>query len=664
MGLFSKKKSTPSSPTKQDLKLTTSNESIKSGSSISSGGDKVKNLFKTNKSKNNDIKTITSDLQHTNIYSNSNLNPSPPQLSQNSLAVPNDGNGSNRFKKRVSTIIETEDNTSDDEVENTDDDEDNNENGSITGDSETDEDEEEDHLHPIKPKYDSTHHDLAKQLSTIMDYCGLKNSSHLTEEANKESQKTYSLLDSENKIKKLSRNFNNYESVIGEYQIQLIKNLSFKISNLVENKNCSIITCNKSLYQRYGVIRNVVGKGAYGLIKIINPDINDKNSKGSSSITNPNSIPIGKNLYVVKELAKRKDEKPNNYIERILSEFVISSTLNNKNIIETVDLMGTFIDSNLRLSQVMQCSQGGDLFSYLLTGYNLKNKSIEFMSLYEIDCFLKQISKGLKYMHNHGVSHCDLKLENILISYEQPTTTTNENCETKIILKLSDFGKSFVFRTAYDTQEQLINGNQGLIGSGPYIPPEEFIAVKNKTNYSSLQKDNWALGIIALVILNLRRHYYSGLKNGAYRSGNKLIGGNDVYGYSTGYLWQTTELKNSTKQEYKDKVFNEYSKKRMIADYENKTKEWLIRQKGTFKPINNICLPIKPTTNINNTIDDNSSTSTIDSEPEDEIIEEEGSELNELRVMCIYKLLDIDPSTRMTVDEFLKSDWMTSTEVC
>ncbi|KAI5951204.1 HAL5 [Candida jiufengensis] len=651
MGLFSKKKSTsPQLPTnnniQQELKLTRSNDSVKSGSSITSG-EKVKNLFKSNKSKNNDVNNITSDLQSTS------LNPHAQSSSSLTIDHSDDGNIPNRFKKRVSTIIENEDNTTDDDENSTDDE---NHQESTTSESEVDleEEYEEDHLHPIKPKYDSTHHDLAQQLSTIMDYCGLKtNSNHLTEEANKESQKTYSLLDSENKIMKLPKNFKNYESVIGQYQIQLIKNLSTKIENLVETKNFSIITCNKSLYQRYGVIRNVVGKGAYGLIKIINPDVNDK-TKLSNLPTS-----LGKTLYVVKELSRRKDEKSNQYIERILSEFVISSTLNNRNIIETVDLMGTFVDSNLRLSQVMQCSQGGDLFSYLLTGYNINNKAVDFMSLYEVDCFLKQISRGLKYMHNHGVSHCDLKLENILLTYEpQPQA----DCKTKITLKLSDFGKSFVFRTAYDDKEQLINGNQGLIGSGPYIPPEEYVCVKNKTDYSSLQKDYWALGIIALVLLNLRRHYYSGIKNGAYRSGNKLIGGSDTYGYSTGYLWETTELKSS--KSYKDKVFNEYAQKRMMADYDSKTKEWLIQKKGTFTPINNICLPIKRV-NKNNESDDNSSSSvdeTVNEEQSEEI--EEGSELNELRVMCIYKLLDINPSTRLSVDEFLKSDWMTSTEAC
>lgn len=44
--------------------------------------------------------------------------------------------------------------------------------------------------------------------------------------------------------------------------------------------------------------------------------------------------------------------------------------------------------------------------------------------------------------------------------------------------------------------------------------------------------------------------------------------------------------------------------------------------------------------------------------------DEDEDDLSELRVLIIYKLLDIDPSTRMNMDQFLKSDWMTATESC
>ncbi|KAG5421275.1 HAL5 [Candida metapsilosis] len=730
MGLFSKKKSSSpptsvksatgpgsSASVKSDLGLSSSNESVKSDAS----SGKIKGLLKkklnagggAKESRGNaKVDQLSADLRQTKLNDR-------VQVPDSTLKVPLGQNRNSHLstnghqpKRRVSTILESGNNSSgDDEEEGDDDDEDEEEGDTYDDYSDSSESElEEDHLHPIKPKYDATHHDLAQQLSTIMGYCGLRRDpSCSTEEANKESQRTYSLLDQDNKIKKLSKSVHNDESIIGDYQIKLIQNLSSKIENLInDEKNKCVLTKEKSLYQRYGVVRNVIGKGAYGLIKFIDPDGN----KGPASSSN-NLPPLGKRLYVVKELSRRKDENTANFIERIMSEFVISSTLNSKYIIETVDLMGTLLPTgmssqsgstatsslstmDIRISQVMNCSSGGDLFSYLLTGTNIKNKSINFMSLYEVDCILKQVARGLKYMHAHGVAHCDLKLENILISYqagddENSSAADNEDLksslESRLSIKLSDFGKSFVFRTAFDKSEQKLQGSQSIIGSEPYIPPEEYYQQSNSSSFSSVKKDCWAFGIVALTLLNIRRHYYSypsSSYNGAYRSGSKLVAGNDADGYNTGYLWKTTEAKPNNavevaggsssivsillKLDYKDKVFSEYVKKRMIGDYDGKTKEWLIKRAGKFSPIENICKPM----NKGRSADDNGSAEGNSTKEKEVGVDTFGADadyqdeddLSELRVLILYKLLDLDPRTRMTMDQFLKSDWMTATESC
>lgn len=748
MGLFSKKKSSsPSSSTKEatplgssasvksELGLSSSNESIKSD--ISSG--KIKGLLKKKLNGGGaggaggvgggrggeaigvdkidklsaDLRQIKLDKQMQNTQTSS-LTLEVPRGDQNGKKhLSQEGHIPSQFKKRVSTIIENENNSTGDDSDDFDADADDDEGSNIESDS-SDSELEEDHLHPIKPKYDASHHDLAQQLSTIMGYCGLRRdtSSHSTEEANKESQRTYSLLDQENRIKKLPKSVHSDESIIGEYQIQLIQHLTAKIERLITDGGSErLLTREKSLYQRYGVIRNVIGKGAYGLIKIIDPDGGKVNTLLLNSLP-----PLGKRLFVVKELPRRKDEKTNNFIERIMSEFVISSTLNSKYIIETVDLMGTLSPSSLlllmsspsasvkhlRISQVMNCSQGGDLFSYLLTGVNIKNKPVMYMSLYEVDCILKQVARGLKYMHAHGVSHCDLKLENILISYQvddhNDVTESGlcSSCQCKMLIKLSDFGKSFVFRTAFDKSEQKLQGSQGIIGSEPYIAPEEYLCTKINSSYSSVKKDCWAFGVVALTLLNIRRSYYCsqssnggvGGDGGAYRLGLKLVAGLDLNGYSTGYLWKNTDAKTTSisksntssgsivtillKLEYKDKVFNEYVKKRMIGDYDTRTKEWLIKQPGRFMPIENICKPITSNSDDDDTAEEEEEEGGNDVRGKQKGVrmfdadkdDEDEDDLSELRVLIIYKLLDIDPSTRMNMDQFLKSDWMTATESC
>lgn len=53
-----------------------------------------------------------------------------------------------------------------------------------------------------------------------------------------------------------------------------------------------------------------------------------------------------------------------------------------------------------------------------------------------------------------------------------------------------------------------------------------------------------------------------------------------------------------------------------------------------------------------------------DDELNDDNENEDEDDLCELRRILMYKLLDVDFKTRITVDHFLKSDWMTAVECC
>ncbi|RLV94560.1 Serine/threonine-protein kinase HAL4/SAT4 [Spathaspora sp. JA1] len=642
------------------VSVTSNTNSIHSTTSTTKLGgstNKLKSFFKNN-SKVLSVDTTNVPLSPASSSGTTN-NTTPSSPSPSPYLSPSPQSPIRQFvtlnNRRVSTIEEREGDDNDDSEFDEECSDENQEEENYTQEPDSDDEQEEDHLHPIKPRFQSSHGNLAEHLSTIMGYCGMSslmnpNQQQLTHTANQESKRTYSLLDHRVKIHKLNCSMIDKTSVIGDDQVELINSLTTKLTGLFEKHNIdSFHRDKKSLYDKYGVVRNLIGKGAYGVIKIVDPNV--------ASIK-PDVIPTTRQkLYVVKELKRRKvKETDGKFIERILSEFVVASTLNYKHIVETVDLMITQYDGDIKLSQVMQCSQGGDLFTYLTTGQTITNKPVSYMSLYEVDCFIKQIAKGLKYMHNHGVAHCDLKLENILLTYEGIQTGN-----TKIMLKLSDFGKSFVFKTKFDSSEQLIPGEQGPIGSTPYMAPEEHISHQLKRPYSSRIKDYWGLGILIVVLLNIRRYYYSGKDENDYNIENRVL----ERGTSSGYLWQTTDLKHHhithsiSQRDFQDKWFNLYAKNRMIADYDCPTKEWLVKQPANFAAIDNICklVPRVYSSDDNSSIEQQSD----DSEHEEEEI---GDELNELRVMIIYKLLDIDPKQRMTVDEFLKSDWMTSTEAC
>lgn len=95
----------------------------------------------------------------------------------------------------------------------------------------------------------------------------------------------------------------------------------------------------------------------------------------------------------------------------------------------------------------------------------------------EIDCLMKQLINGVAFMHSHGVAHCDLKPENILF-------------KPNGILKISDFGTSCVFQTAWEKKPHY---QTGCFGSEPYMSPEQFIP---KKQYDPRLVDTFAVGVI------------------------------------------------------------------------------------------------------------------------------------------------------------------------
>lgn len=550
----------------------------------------------------------------------------------------------NDRNRRVSTIVEDEQHADfeGDDFEIEDD----------ASDFESEDDDYEEHTHALIPRHTAT----VSQLSALMGLVGLSHTKEaLKKLANEELRRTFSLISSDLKINRLLPTMSTsdphlFESVIGDLQMKLIDALTSQLNKLMDalldlDAQYRLVDDHRTLFDRYGNFKDVIGRGAYGVIKIVDPD------------DNADGFAIKNKVYAVKELQQRTSTDKNKetrelFLERAVSEFIISSTLNNKHIVRTLDFLVTLpprsksgipveiSENSLKISQVMDCTNGGDFFSYIKQSL----ASRQYISIDEIDCMVKQITKGLWYMHNHGVAHCDLKLENILITYD--TRTPQEGQRGKMNLKLSDFGKSNVVRTKWDAEEQL--STSGPVGSGPYIAPEEYIPTKK--GYSLIKKDCWALGVLILVLFNVRRSYFVGKYGEVCQLGyyDEQAHEDTTKNYSSSYLWRTTEAKTislSKHRKYKDEVFDEYVRSAMVADYDKNTKEWTIHSPGKFLPIETLF----------DAKDDGSMFERDAEFEEDDFL---------LRKYFIYKLLDINARTRASVDMVLRSDWLSPVECC
>ncbi|EME42863.1 hypothetical protein DOTSEDRAFT_131862 [Dothistroma septosporum NZE10] len=220
-----------------------------------------------------------------------------------------------------------------------------------------------------------------------------------------------------------------------------------------EKKNGPSATA--TLVQKYGKCSEVVGRGAFGIVRIAHK-------------TDPNDSKH-EQLYAVKEFRRRPQEDAKKYSKRLNSEFCISSSLRHPNVIHTLDLLE---DAKGDYCEVMEFCAGGDLYSLVLANGKLE--------VTEADCYFAQLMRGVEYIHEMGVAHRDLKPENLLLT-------------THGALKITDFGNGECFRMAWETEPHM---TAGLCGSAPYIAPEEYI----DKEFDPRAVDVWACGVIYMAM--------------------------------------------------------------------------------------------------------------------------------------------------------------------
>ena len=242
-----------------------------------------------------------------------------------------------------------------------------------------------------------------------------------------------------------------------------------------------------TLVQKYGKCQEIVGRGAFGIVRISHkPDPKDNKTE---------------QLFAVKEFRRRPQESPKKYQKRLTSEFCISSSLRHPNVIHTLDLLQ---DAKGDYCEIMEFCAGGDLYTLVLATGKLE--------VLEADCYFKQLMCGVEYLHEMGVAHRDLKPENLLLT-------------THGALKITDFGNGECFRMAWEKEAHM---TAGLCGSAPYIAPEEYV----DKEFDPRAVDVWACGVIYMA-MRTGRHLWRVAKRDEdefyerYLEGRK---GDDGYG--------------------------------------------------------------------------------------------------------------------------------------
>jgi serine/threonine protein kinase len=166
-------------------------------------------------------------------------------------------------------------------------------------------------------------------------------------------------------------------------------------------------------------------------------------------------------LFVVKRMhfkyANIQDE------EKFLEfEYKIGHNLDHPNIIKTLDID---IHNRCIIFEYFPCI---DLFDYISETIYIDDFHI-----------MSQLLNAVEYLHNLGISHSDIKPENILVNFK-----TSD-------IKLIDFGHARYFKINNDPVTY-----KGVWGTPEYIPPEAYTI-----EYDPSKVDVWSCGLILYILL-------------------------------------------------------------------------------------------------------------------------------------------------------------------
>ncbi|KAM6190525.1 testis-specific serine/threonine-protein kinase 3 [Sarcoramphus papa] len=165
-----------------------------------------------------------------------------------------------------------------------------------------------------------------------------------------------------------------------------------------------------------------------------------------------------------------KKEGPEEFIHRFLPrELQIVTHLDHRNIIRVHEMLES---AEGKICLVMELAEDGDIFDYVLHEGPLPEPRARAL--------FRQLVEAIRYCHDCGVAHRDLKCENALL---QGRT-----------LKLTDFG--FAKLLPRDHREL----SWTFCGSTAYAAPEVLQGVP----HDSRKGDVWSMGVILYVLLCAR----------------------------------------------------------------------------------------------------------------------------------------------------------------
>ena len=200
------------------------------------------------------------------------------------------------------------------------------------------------------------------------------------------------------------------------------------------------------------------------------------------------------NIYAIKKLVKAKYERNPKAYRYLENEIRILQNTNHENIIK---LYNSDLEDRKYKYLITEYCNGGDLDNCI--EYYMKEKNRPFTEE-EVQYIMRQLVSGIKYLHKKTeekpeILHRDLKLENILLHYEDENDRMNKRI-LKAKIKIIDFG------FARYLNDELA---QSILGSPMFMDPRILLKLNKMYNSNDFgyeeKADIYSLGVICYNLL-------------------------------------------------------------------------------------------------------------------------------------------------------------------
>jgi len=213
-----------------------------------------------------------------------------------------------------------------------------------------------------------------------------------------------------------------------------------------------------------------IGKGAFGEVFLTN-------KKGTNK------------LFATKKVSRQKATSPT-LKKYFINEIQILKEMNHKNIIHFEALKQTVHNFYI----ITEYCNGGGLYECLTKYRKLYKKAF---SEEIVQHLMRQIVDGIKYIHSKKIIHRDLKLENILVNFEDENDKKNLNM-LKATVKIIDFG----FATHLGTKNLRYSTLGSPINMDPLLLKKMADKIGNTKSLGYDEKaDIWSLGTVCYELL-------------------------------------------------------------------------------------------------------------------------------------------------------------------